>query len=254
MNKGRYFSKLASKARSLLRRAGFDLIRYKPGGSSHARLKKFFEHFDIDLVLDVGANRGQYGRLLREIGYDGYIISFEPLASPYRELKELSVSDKRWQVAPKMALGASNKDKVEINISKNSVSSSLLHIQPTHVKAEADSAYVGVETVRMRKLDDFLEDLEIDVSKNIFLKLDAQGYEKEILKGSKRHLDEFWGLQVEPSLVRLYEGAPLFQEMITWLEARRFKLWTLFPGFINEDTGQLLQMDGIFVRSEFMRD
>src|SRR5919198_1008199 len=99
---------LARAMRQLLRRSGFDVVRYRvradPASveASHrslgTHLMSVFQHAQIDCVLDVGAHEGQYGRLLRSSGYAGHIVSFEPVTANARTLGEHARLDEKWTV------------------------------------------------------------------------------------------------------------------------------------------------------------
>lgn len=72
---------LPRRLRRAVRRLGIDVVRHRPAGHDLVRL---LHRYEIDLVLDVGAHRGDFGALLREAGYRGRIVSFEPLRGPRR--------------------------------------------------------------------------------------------------------------------------------------------------------------------------
>src|SRR5690242_19513073 len=94
---------------------------------------------DINLVLDVGANTGQFGQNLRALGYTGHIVSFEPLSGAHRVLVKTASRDKKWSVPQKVAIGG-HSGTVEIHVSANSVSSSVLAMLDAHVAAAPESA------------------------------------------------------------------------------------------------------------------
>src|SRR5438874_74602 len=98
-------SGLKKKLRRTTRRIGVDLVRWRPQSSSEAAIAKMLTHHRIDTVMDIGANEGQYARLLREAGYTGRIISFEPLTRAHEQLLRASACDPLWTVAPRMAIG-----------------------------------------------------------------------------------------------------------------------------------------------------
>src|SRR5579863_10228458 len=87
-------------------------------------LRHILEKLSINCVLDVGANRGQFGTLLRGIGYTGWIISFEPIRASYEALKAVAAKREPWRVFP-YALGATNERR-EINVAEETVFSSFL--------------------------------------------------------------------------------------------------------------------------------
>jgi len=154
--------------------------------------------------------------------------------------------DRRWTVAPRLAIGGSD-GKAKINVSANSVSSSILPMLPTHLVAEPKSTYIRTETVELRRLDTVADEY-LSEDDHVFLKSDTQGMEFEVLRGAGRLLDRIAGLQVELSLIPLYEGEHLFETMICEIRDRGFELWSLVPGFAVKNNGRLLQVDGIFFR------
>src|SRR6266508_3081790 len=98
----------ARRVRRLVRSLGFDIVRYpNPTGSIGPHLLRLFQVARIDCVLDVGGHWGEYGTLLRESGYAGDIVSFEPVPVSATKLKELSASDQRWSVRC-VALGSND--------------------------------------------------------------------------------------------------------------------------------------------------
>ena len=125
----------------------------------------------------------------------------------------------------------------------------MLDINEIHVEAAPKAKFVKTETIKIYKLDTVFDDL-IHKKENVFLKLDAQGFEMNILKGASQSLHKIIGLQIELSLVEMYKNEVLFEEMIAFLKDKGFALYGVEPGFINVKTGRLLQMDGIFFKEK----
>lgn len=230
--------------RKAFHRLGFDLRYFQD--SEEGILKNLLGRLQPVVVLDVGANIGQYGHMLRAIGYEGLIISFEALSSAHEKLNAAAGADRNWIVAPRAALGGA-KGSIQINVAGNSVSSSVLPMNATHISAAPKSRYVATETVALERLDELLPAI-FSGAGPIFLKLDTQGYEEEVLKGSEAILSRVSAIQMEISLVPLYEQAPTLVQIVTAMEDLGYHLWQVVPGFRNVGTGQLLQLDGIFVR------
>jgi FkbM family methyltransferase len=236
-----------SAVRELVRRAGFDIIRYHRGSSSvDGRRSILMRRRRIELVIDVGANVGPYARQLRSLGYKGRIVSFEPLPGAFATLARAAARDAAWECFP-IALGPI-ESRAALNVAGNSVSSSILPMLERHVRAAPASACRGTVDVEVRPLDSFLENFGIPGSRT-HLKLDVQGYEMSVLKGAQRTLSAIDLLELEVSLVPLYEGQPLFREVIEPLEQQGFQLVSLDPGFADPSTGHLLQLDAILERS-----
>lgn len=210
------------------------------------------EHHGVDVLLDVGANVGQFARAIRGAGYRGRIVSFEPLQQAHAELMVASHQDDDWQVAPRVAIGA-QQGEVDINIAGNSFSSSILGMLPDHERVAPDSSPVGVEHVPLAPLDiaarSYLR--EHDVS---FIKIDTQGYEDRVLDGATDILATAAGLHVEVSFVPLYEGQPLFDEIVERARNSGFRIWNIWPGIFDPESGRMLQADATFFRDTAVGD
>lgn len=237
--------RLGQRLRKFLRDRGFDIVRYSYNSHPLARRARLIASYNITTVLDVGANAGYYAKQLREIGFKGRIISFEPLGSAYKELSENAKSDPLWETL-NFALG-SEGGQVEINIATNSLSSSILGILPSHVDFAPESYYVGKEKIIVKRLDSIFEKVCRNDEK-VYLKIDTQGFEKKVIEGAGKVLHYIDTVQLEMSLVPLYEDELLFIEMMDLLNQKGYKLVAIEPGFSDPLTGQLLQVDGIFHR------
>ena len=216
-----------------------------PAGVINRRLELIRLH-QIDMLVDVGAGLGQYGKLMRRIGYRGNIVSFEPLTRSFQEVKAITKNDDGWSVE-NYALGSFN-GKEKIQISGNPGSSSLLTMSDVHVQSAPHTGKVGEQEISVMTLDSFAQPYAITAERNIFMKIDVQGYEMHVLRGAKDTLPIISGLQVEMSFSELYHGAPKFDDLKKYIEAQGFTLCLLEPGFSDPRTGKLHQVDGIFFR------
>jgi FkbM family methyltransferase len=202
----------------------------------------------VDTVLDIGANTGQFAIELRELGFAGNIVSFEPLADAYQELARHAAFDKRWKTV-NLAIGDCDHT-TEINVSQNSQSSSILGILPETLEAAPTARYVGTQRVEVRTLDGII-DRYLARQDRPYLKIDTQGYERQVLDGARQALaDRIVGVQVECSLVALYESEARFEEILALMKQEGFALLSIEPEFSNDTTGQLLQADLIFYRTK----
>ena len=234
------------RVKGLARQFGVDIVRFHPEASVSAQVLAVLRHLDIDLVLDVGANTGQYGQSLREAGYRGRIVSFEPLTSAHAALQRNTAGDVRWTIHPRCAIG--DRDcEITINIAGNSVSSSVLPMLAKHAEAAPESRYVGRETVPLSRLDSAAA-AYLPNARGVYLKIDTQGFEAPVLAGAAEMLLRCRAVQLELSLVPLYEGQQLWQHFLSEFAAKGFELWTLLPGFVDVESGRTLQTDAIFVR------
>lgn len=225
---------------------GLEVHRFAPDSSFTAQLVYSLANFNVDVVLDVGANQGQFAQKIRSGGYKRDILSFEPLSSAHSALQQVSKDDALWRVYPRCALG-DYCGNVEINIAGNSASSSLLPMLDSHLSAAPYTAYIGKESVPILTLDSVAGDC-LAKFKNPFLKIDTQGFEWQVLNGAQNVLSNMRGVLLELSLIPLYDGQHLWQEMIGRLEQAGFTLWCLQPGFTDPHNGRTFQIDGVFYR------
>jgi len=222
------------------------LIEFFASSIGNQNLVKLLKYHNINKIFDVGANTGQYAETLFNNGYNGKIVSFEPLTEAHNTLLRKKNKYKQWKIAERCAIGEEDKE-IFINVSKNLVSSSILPMLDSHLKHAPDSQYLNKETVQMFKLDTiypkYIENDDI-----LFLKLDVQGYEKFVLMGSEKLLSSLKGIQLECSLVPLYEGEMLFIDTIKNIESKGFTLCEIIPGISDISSGRLLQVDCIFFK------
>lgn len=236
--KAREAAKLALR-RGLLR-ANLDIGR----DPACRRLTRALASRDVDCVIDVGANMGQYAAIMRAAGFAGIIHSFEPQPDAFESLKARSAADPTWFVR-NQAVGA-EPGLLELNIAGNSFSSSVLPMAATHLEAAPESAYVGTISVPTTTIGSFVDETGVDPSRAL-LKVDTQGFEMPVLEGAGGALNSFAGIQVEMSFVPLYEGQTLFDDLRAFIESAGFELFSLEPGIAAPD-GRLLQVDGLFVK------
>jgi FkbM family methyltransferase len=219
--------------RMMLRRFGLDVNRYTPAHSEDARLCRFLKIQGVDLVADVGANDGGYVRGLRGAGFKGEVISFEPLEDAHSRLRDAAVGAVGWHVMPRMALGDHDH--------------TILPMQKLHSDAAPASNYIGSIFVDVKRLDN-LDESRLTNAKAIHLKVDTQGYEMPVLLGSVGLLPRVCSLQLELSLVSLYSGQTLYRDIIDWVGNQGYDLVGVIPGFVDQRSGRMLQIDGLFAR------
>ena len=212
-----------------------------------AQLALTLERQAVDAVIDVGANAGQYGASLREWGYSGRIVSFEPQAGPHRLLERRAAADPHWRVAPRMALGESGGE-VEIEVSAESDMSSLLPQSALLRRISPSSRILRRERVPIARLDDVAAEY-LGAEDGILLKLDTQGYEAQVLAGARGLLPRLQGVQLEMPLVPCYEGERGFRDLFDDLAAAGFSPFLFMPGYFERKLARQLQVDGVFMRT-----
>jgi FkbM family methyltransferase len=197
---------------------------------------------NIDLVLDVGANEGQFGLFLRnEVGYKGNIISFEPVRQTFEKLALVAEADKSWHTIHSAA--GSEANKLVINIMKESIFSSF-H-KPKNGLFDDINRIVSSQEVNVVSLDSFLRDYDVQYS-SIFLKTDTQGFDLEVIRGAEKIIPFVQGVQVELSFVPIYEKAIDYKQMLEELISRGFVISNMFPVSLTQL--QAVEFDCIMVR------
>lgn len=228
---------------SLFNTLGYEV--HKLSWFAPARRIRMMQQLHINLVLDVGANNGTYALDLRKGGYRGRIWSYEPQHEAFAELEKAAADDDGWKTV-NCACGA-KAGSADINVAKNSYSSSLLPMLEAHSTTLPDSAYVSSETISVCTLDDSVV-ASLGARDCVWLKIDTQGYEAEVLKGASRLMSKVQALECELSLVPLYDGQPLIDEMITAIYQMGFRMVGMAPVFSEKETDYLLQIDGTFLK------
>jgi FkbM family methyltransferase len=230
-------------------RPDIDVRRYRTELDWKRKFVTELKSRQVDVVLDVGANSGQYATGLREANFDRRIVSFEPLAGPFSILERTVSGDPLWDCR-QCALGDYD-GKTSMNIAGNAgESSSILPMLTAHRDAFPQANYVGTEDVTIYRLDSVAPEM-LRPNDVAFLKIDVQGFENQVIAGGKSTVrDRCVGMQIELSFVPLYEGGMLIQEALDLVYSLGFTLTGFVPFFFDIRAGRLLQADGVFFRGD----
>jgi FkbM family methyltransferase len=203
----------------------------------------FLSSRNVDLVLDVGANLGQYARGLRGHGYKGRIHSFEPIKVVYEKLAASAAGDALWDVSNR-AVGAA-PGRADINVSDYTVYSSM---RPTTELGTSFSRHAGVvrtESVEVVTLDSY----DVGTAQAVFLKIDTQGYEREVLAGAGDLLKRCVGLQLELPIEHLYKDVWSFNEALAYVDNLGLvPAQVRMVNALHDDKASALEFDVIFRR------
>lgn len=241
-----------SPLRRLARALGFELLPLRKAREPIRRLVNLLERHRVDLVVDGGANRGQYATQLRSAGWRGLILSIEPIPELRAELQRRAAADPSWRIAPPVALGATG-GRAMLEVSAESDMSSLLARTPRLERLSPSSRPLRRIEVPLVRLD-AMPQLADGPAERIFLKLDLQGSEAAALEGARGLMPRIVGLQLELALVELYEGELSWRVMIDRVEALGYVPWLFLPGYVDPRSGRELQMDGVFLRADLVGD
>ena len=200
----------------------------------------------VDVVLDVGANRGQYADRLRRTGYRGRIVSYEPVAELAAALRRRAQGDDRWLVRDH-ALGEEDGE-AEINVVPDSALSSLLGASEFGKEWTEKMRTSHTEAIRVRRLEDVLDEATAGVrDPRVFLKLDTQGFDLPAFRGAGERGQEFLGLQSEVSCVPIYEGMPRMAEQLTAYERAGFAITGMFPVSRDRPSLRVIEFDVVMI-------
>lgn len=228
---------------------GLDLKRHVPR-PAHT-LPTLLELYGVETVFDIGANIGMSGQYFRNVGFAGKIVSCEPVSSFFNELERKSAADLAW-LCENVAVGE-REGELEINVTGGGGgASSFLQMTPAVTEHAPELAIVSKERVKVTTLD-ALARKHYPAGERLFLKLDVQGYERNVLEGGPETLARVVGLRVELSVLKCYEDEPLLCDMLPYLDGLGFKLCGVEPAWADERTQELFQLDGIFCRPERLR-
>jgi FkbM family methyltransferase len=202
----------------------------------------------IDLVIDVGANVGQYALALRASGYRGRIMSIEPVSAAYSELARATSEERDWIALPRMAVGA-HLGTLTINVSANSDMSSALPFTAEAQRAFASDHVIAQEVVDVSTIDRLMTQY-VAADHRVFLKSDTQGYDLEVLRGATGSLKRIVGVQIETSLCPTYVGQVDWSSIVAFLAPYGFEIRLVIPGYFSRAYGRLMEMDLVFFRGD----
>jgi FkbM family methyltransferase len=212
-------------------------------------LRDVLERYRVDVVMDVGANKGQYAKSLRKIGYRGLILSFEPVPEVFAELSLAAAADELWHVH-QIALGREHGE-LEMNVVPGTLSS-LLPPSEFGAARYAKLRDVSVQSVPVRRIDELLDGIlpAGTTSPRILLKLDTQGFDLEAYAGLGDKAEHVVALQSEVALMTIYDRMPRMPEALAVYEAGGFEITGMYPVSREARTGRVLEYDCVMVRAK----
>lgn len=246
------FNKIKRKV-SIATKTHLKLKRLSTWNSEDYRTSQILKTLEFSKVIDIGANEGQFSEPLIDFGFRGEIISFEPTSYAYNKLSKKVSKYKKWKLAEKCAIGDFD-GYVDINVSKNSVFSSIKTVSPEHATYYKDSSVIEKERVKIFRLDS-LQGKHFNDDETIFLKIDTQGFEEEVLKGANESLQYIQGVKIEIPLQPIYEKVTwnIF-EIFDFFNKKGFECVSLAEVAVNRNTGIVNEADSIFIKKEFLQN
>lgn len=240
------------RVRHAARRLGWEIRRIDPDAYLGIFATRVIADFGLNCVVDVGANVGQFGQMLRAEGYQGELVSFEPVAEVYDELAAATARDGRWR-AVHLALGAQNAE-MQINVMRSSNMSSLL--DPSVEAIDRWSFVEPVErseAVQVARLDDVLGDHAPSLDPlRVYLKVDTQGTDLDVIEGAKGVLGCVGAIQTELSFKPLYRRQVSYTETLDYLRSLDYQVAGVFP-IVHDDNTAIIEADCVLVHRDLRR-
>ena len=226
---------------------GFQLAKLRRIGEQHVAW--LLHELEVNIVLDVGANLGQYAQSLRAHGYTGRIVSFEPVPHIAEVLEKSAAEDPDWQVL-RYALGDCDETaEIHVGVGQGRLSSLL---PATDFGKSWNPRIDGGLTVQVdvRRLDGLFDEAVAGVANpKVFLKLDTQGFDLKAFAGAGHRTADLVGMQSEVSQVPLYDGMPHLTDQLRIYEAAGFGLSGIFPVVVDRETLRVIEFDAVMVRT-----
>jgi len=220
--------------------------RAKPKKTPEGKYAAVLARLGVTLVLDVGANVGQTGLRLRELGFRGRIVSFEPVQEAYEVLLETARYDPEWLIASRGAVGAS-VGVVSLHVAEATDLSSVLEPTPALLETLPSGRTLKTRRVSQTTVAEALSACGRDDDR-ILLKIDVQGGEDAVLDGVGDAWPRIAAVQLEMSLFPLYRGEKTIGHYVSRLEALGFEAWLLTECNFSRTLCRQLQVDGLFAR------
>lgn len=244
-NRGYGFKRVIQKAARVV---GLHVGRYPPVDSLAYHLRTVLRQLEIDCVLDVGAHQGEFAGFLRDLDYAGEVISFEPVAASFATLSKARALDKRWR-GHNLALGAEDGE-LAMNIYSGSVFNSFLKpAEHGTTRFRDDTQIVRVDKVAVRRLESILDEvLAARPDARIFLKMDTQGYDLQVVRGGGRRLAAILGLQTELAARATYEAMPTLPQALAELDRLGYEVTGIFPVARELDHLRVIEFDCVMCR------
>lgn len=218
------------------------------------RLSTFLNRFDVDALLDVGANVGQFASSILRSGYQGQVVSIEALPEAHKALMQaahkhnMKVGREQWVVAPRVAI-SDIIGETSFYVSQNSFSSSMLELND-FAQNDVNQKKFGTKEVIVvptTTIDDLLKEISVS-SRRWYLKVDVQGAEKKVLLGAKNSMASILGLQLELCVKPTYRDQADSDDLHAEILKSGFEVWDIIPGFRDPETARLCEYDGVYIR------
>lgn len=205
----------------------------------------WFHSLKIDTVLDIGANIGRFAKTARYLCPNARIVSFEPLPDCAEKTMQLMKGDGNFELH-NVGLGR-EPGSFSMKRSAHNPSSSFLPMTKIHKEAFPFTAETSEVSVEVKTLDSVAE--ELSLGNCIFIKVDVQGFEREVLLGGMRTFAKAKILLLELSYEELYSNQPLFNDIYQLVVGLGFTFHGTVSTMPHPTTGAFLDSDCVFLKN-----
>ncbi len=216
----------------------------KSGVAAGVEHRPILDSLNCETIIDIGANRGQFALVARRCKPNASIISFEPLDQPAQVFSKIFRTDDLTKLH--LAAIGPESGTCTMHVSAKDDSSSLLPISTLQNDIFPGTAEVDMTVVHMDRLDSFIT--AADLRNSALLKIDVQGFELDVLRGSESLLSSFDYIYCECSYQELYVGQSLAADVVGWLSSRKFEICGTYNTSFDSN-GLAVQSDMLFRRA-----
>jgi FkbM family methyltransferase len=235
---------------NIVRKFGYEINNYENQQKRKADKWKWLQNLDIETVLDIGANTGQFAEFIINIIPKASLYAFEPLESEYSRLNINLGRNPRFK-AFNIGLGDIN-GSTDFFISSASPSSSLLQMENIQKKLYPLTAELTKCVIKISRLDDFIDKCNFQIKPNLLIKMDVQGAENKVIDGGTRTFNKAKIVLSEVNYFSYYRGQPLFKDIIDLLSDLDFVYCGVFEQFNNQKDNLPLFADAYFVKQDLI--
>jgi FkbM family methyltransferase len=213
---------------------------------THKHLKALITHYNINVILDVGANEGQFAEMVLAMGYHGRIISFEPANNAFNILQKKALIRHNWE-CHNYGLSDSDSD-ARLHVYEDDTFSSLY--TPSKEGRNLFGTLIdetGQENIKLMSINSIYSALKLNKSDRILLKSDTQGHDYEVIEGCDQCLQQIDVVMTEASFLPIYQSNATALKILSLLASKGFVLSGLYPFSFTPDL-KLIELDMFFVR------
>lgn len=234
-----FYEKLKRKCEFVISR-----LETLPSKQLRRHMRKLCSRTCFDMAFDIGGNAGQFGKMLRGVGYNSNIITFEPIPELVQSVRK--TADQAWTV---VEMGVGDKSEIkQFNIMKSSPLSSFMDPQESSYRSlSAINTVSRTIQVKLTTLDDYIDENNLYGFTNAILKIDTQGYEMACLHGAENNLHRMGAVIIELNALPLYKNIVLYHEIMKYLHNVGFAL-SLVTASPPYQFPKLIDFDAVYVR------